>query len=395
MHVLQFLRDPECTRRSADALEVEYRLICSGILHRTIIGDWSKSEGSRFLLAPPLMLFAASRPIYDYPLELVLSFKVPQTNTTSPGLGGSTVSSTGHADADVARDLAALLTLLCRRLITVSGKSKEEHARYPYHQFGHIPLPVTVLRRVYWPSLPATVITSHDGQEIHDNNPPPLAVDPDRFTALLTGLPTAPYAESIVAAARLYSLALELIREQADLSYQLLISAVETIANEALSAFQPDENEKLAQRRPVFDLAKKLGMDDANAGKMAVEACKGEHWATRKFKKFVTDNIDESIWNKEDNLFRALPNSVPPRDQLQKALGTIYGARSKATHSGKQFPASASYSGGPTVPVGIIMSLMGTEPVFPPIAWFERVVNSAIRNFWEKALGLLPSDRSE
>jgi hypothetical protein len=386
MHVLQFLRDPECTGAPDDAMQAEYRLLCSGTLYRTIVGDWSKSEVSRFLLAPPLKLFAASRPIYDYPLELLLSFKVAQVNATMPGIGGSTVSNIFHPDAEVARDLAALLSLLCRRLVTVSGKTKEEHAHYPYHEFGHLPLPVTALRRVYWPSLPATVITSLKSQEIHDNNPPPLAVDPGMFTTMLTGLPKSPYAESIVASARLYALALEMIREQPDLSYQLLISAVETIANEALSGFQPDDDEKVRHKRPVYDLAKELSMCDAQAKQMAIEACKGEHWATRKFKKFIVDNIDDSIWDQEDDLFKPLPNWIPQRTDLEKILGKFYTARSKATHFGEQFPISASYAGGPQIPAALATSLMGTGPVFPPVAWFERLVNNAVRNFWKKSL---------
>ena len=32
------------------------------------------------------------------------------------------------------------------------------------------------------------------------------------------------------------------------------------------------------------------------------------------------------------------------------------------------------------------MSLMGTDPVFPPVAWFERLVNNSVKNFWKKLL---------
>jgi len=270
MHVLRFLRDPTCAKNPADSLWAEYHLLCSGTIYRQIIGDWSKSEASRFLLAPPLMLYAASRPIYDYPLELVLHLKVGQVKETKELLGGSSAMNVFHPDGEVAQDLAALLTLLCRRLITVSGKSREQHASYPYPEFGYTPLPVvTSLRRIYWPSLPTTVITSFDKQEIHDNNPPPLSVDPAALTALLIGLPRAKYAESIVASARLYALALELIREQPDLSYQLLISAVETIANEVLRSFHPGDDEKVEHHRVVFDLVKDLGIEDELARKVA------------------------------------------------------------------------------------------------------------------------------
>jgi hypothetical protein len=286
-HVLRYLGDPFCARPEDASLWVEYRLLSSGVIYRKIIGDWSKSEAARFLLAPPLMLYATSRPLDDYPLEMVLHFKVAQETETTQALGVSTASITFYPDSEVPRDLAALLTLLCRRLITVSGKSKEQHTNYPNPEFGHTPLPVvTSMRKIYWPPLPATVISSIDKQEIHDNNPPPLAVDPTSLTALLIGLPRARYAECIVASARLYALALQLIREQPDLSYQLLISAVETIANEALRSFQPDDDEKVKHQHVVFDLVKGLGIKNEVARKVAIEACKREHWATRNSRNF-------------------------------------------------------------------------------------------------------------
>jgi hypothetical protein len=57
-----------------------------------------------------------------------------------------------------------------------------------------------------------------------------------------------------VASARIYALALELIRDQPDLAYQLLISSVETIANEALRDFKPDDAAKVKHQQAVFNL---------------------------------------------------------------------------------------------------------------------------------------------
>jgi hypothetical protein len=37
-----------------------------------------------------------------------------------------------YPDEEVARDIAALLTVLCRRLITVMGKSAEQFAEHEY-----------------------------------------------------------------------------------------------------------------------------------------------------------------------------------------------------------------------------------------------------------------------
>src|SRR5947209_20362151 len=100
-------------KNRADAPEqttatVEYRLLCSGELYLpNLIGDWRKSDGARLLLRNPVQLMVASQPYDHYPQELVLQFQKP---------------SLGVSDAEVANDLAALLTLLCRRLVTVLSK---------------------------------------------------------------------------------------------------------------------------------------------------------------------------------------------------------------------------------------------------------------------------------
>jgi hypothetical protein len=386
LYVLDYLADPTCAKRPGDALCADYRLLCSGSVYRRTEGEWYKNEGARFLLDPPLLLYAASRPFDEYPLELVLRLTVARVEETHPGRWGDVkITATFHPDDEVARDLAALLTVLCRRLITVMGKSAERLAEHEYPEFDRIPLPIAHLRRVYWPPYPPTLILGLNSQEIEDNNPPPTPVDPDRLTALLLGLPRLEHAKSIVASARLYALALELIREQPDIAYQLLVSSAETIANETLQDFQPDDEAKVEHQQRVFKLAEKFGLEDEMAQKLALEACKTERWVKRKFRKFLTDNIDASALEKEDNLFRVPLNLLPQRDFLEKTLGKIYDARSGATHWGHQFPMSASSSGGPKIPSRVAMAQLSSD--FPPVAWFERIVNTAIRTFWARSIG--------
>jgi hypothetical protein len=400
LYVLDYLADPSCARRPGQGLCAEYRLLCSGSIHRRVIGEWHKSEGARFLLAPPLLLYAASRPFYEYPLELALHLTVAQVEETQQSRSGGTLMSTFHPDEEVARDLTALLTVLCRRLITVIGKSAERFtsneystqrvAGYEYPEFDRIPLPVADMRRVYWPPHPVSVITGRDWQKVRDNNPPPKPVDPDALTAILLALPQLKHAEAIIASARLYALALELIHEQPDIAYQLLVSSVETIAKTALIDFQPDDDAKVDYRRPVFNLAKELGLGEDAARKLALEACKEDRWVSRKFKKFLTDNLDASVWDSPDDLFGAPPPEyLPRREGFQKTLDHIYGARSAATHSGQQFPLSASYSGRPTVRWQVMYAFLGSDSAFPPVVWFERIVNMAIRTFWERSVGAL------
>jgi hypothetical protein len=272
LYVLDYLADPKCARRPGDALCTDYRLLCSGSVYRRTEGEWYKNEGARFLLEPPLLLYAASRPFDEYPLELVLRLTVAHVEETHLARwGGGPIVEMFHPDKEVAWDLAALLTVLCRRLITVMGKSAERLANYEYPEFNRIPLPVARMRRVYWPPYPATVEIGWEWQKVRNNNPPPLPVDPDRLTVPLLGLPRLEHAKSIVASARLYTLALELIRERPDIAYQLLVSSAETIANQTVP--EPDDNVKLEYQRGVFNLAKKLGLGEEMARKLTLKAC--------------------------------------------------------------------------------------------------------------------------
>jgi hypothetical protein len=171
-----------------------------------------------------------------------------------------------------------------------------------------------------------------------------------------------------------------------------LISSVETIADSVLGSLQPTPDEKVEFQRGVYKLACQLGLQQESARALAIEACRTSYWATRKFKQFLRDNVDESIWTQPDDLFPKLHDMFrPPREDFEKTLGRIYDARSKATHLGQPFPVIASHTGGPYLPANFFSSVdasksLGDKSVFPPVAWFERVVHSAIYSFWERSL---------
>jgi hypothetical protein len=390
MHVLHYLSDPECLQKSDDSLLAEYRLLCSGMLYRQLAEgpyDWAKSEVSRILLDKPLLLFVASRPYEEYPLELVLHVKVALATDSAYNFSRSY-----HPDEEVAKDLAALLTLLCRRLITVAGKASERHFttiyRHPLFDDAAMPTPLAnTLRKVYWPQHPYSFLTGWETQEVLDYNPSLKPVDAKEYTRLLLGLPRLPHAQSIVASTRLYALALELIHERPDISYQFLISSVERLADAAFGSFQPPAAEQVQHQRGVYELALNLGLQDESATDLALAACKPLYWATRKFKKFLLENVSESVWKDPDDLFPKLSDMfLPDRANFEKILATIYDARSKATHLGHPFPATASHAGGPSIPAEFMSSFHRSHAegslMFPPVAWFERVVHSAISNFW-------------
>ena len=105
----------------------------------------------------------------------------------------------------------------------------------------------------------------------------------------------------------------------------------------------------------------------------------------RPWSKFLVDNCGEDVWT-EDDVFRIQPLYVPHRDQFEEALKQIYNARGKLTHGGHAFPSSAAFGIHPHVPARIMLELHPTKPGFPPLVWFERVVNSALRGFAKRSL---------
>jgi len=228
-------------------------------------------------------------------------------------------------------------------------------------------------------------------EKIIDYNPPPLAVLPDDLQSLFAALPELPQAESFVFSARLYALALEHIRDDVDIAYQLLISSVEAMATDALGSFTPTESEMVKAKKSVAKLATEFGLPEDKARQLAIEACKDIPWSRRKFTKFICDYTDDALWT-EDDLFTVPSNFLPKKVKFKSALSKIYSMRGKATHRGHSYPAIARVGTGPTIPseamldIGGVLKPDGPQSVFPPIAWFERVTNYSLCGFLRQSV---------
>jgi hypothetical protein len=379
MHVLDFLAGLD-NKHSEDIVKFEYRLLCSGSLYNGNVttADWRKSDATRFLLRKPFELFVCSHPFDEYPQELSLSFKT----------GSLLTNGISYYDFEIVQDLAALLSLFCRRLITVTTKVREIH---PNHHGSEVdpfldwPIGlVSSLRILNWKYQPAEVVyRGRDIEKINDYNPPPLAILPDDFQDFFATLSELPQAESFILSARLYALALENIMDDVDIAYQLLISSIETLANDALKSFTPTEPEMVEAKKAVVKLATEFGLPENKARKLATEACKDIPWSRRKFIKFVCDYTDESVWTK-DELFTIPSDFLPKKEKFKSALSEIYSMRGKATHRGRPYPSSARVGTGSTIPNEAMLDIMkpdGSNSVFPPVAWFERVTNYSLCGF--------------
>ena len=393
MYILEFLKGQKPEQPSNEVMTCEYRLLCSGEIYDGDVEtfDYRKSTASRLILSFPFTVFVASNPLYNnYPQELALRFTTQMVTEERE----STIKSIFmfYPDEEIAKDIAALLCVFCRRLITVCAKVREIHPK----QYANEPeviqdFPVDFINSIQiksWKRHPATSILFPDGNiQVTDYNPPPKALSPEKLKKLFLGLPSLPCAESIIHSARLYALALERIYQDTDIAYQLLISSVETIANSVHKLYTPTEADMIEFKRNVANAALEYNLTKEKSERLAVEACKGTSWAKRKFSKFLLENVSDTLWTADD-LFK-LPKQfpLPNKDDFEAAIGEIYEARSKALHSGGSFPASASIVTGPMLPAKTLFEFDITKRPFPPISWFERVVNTAIQGFVERATG--------
>jgi hypothetical protein len=389
MYILEFLKGQRPEQPSSEVMTCEYRLLCSGEIYNGDVEtfDYRKSTASRLILTSPFTVFVASNPLYDnYPQELALRFTT-QMVTEERESTYKTIYSY-YPDEEIAKDITALLCLFFRRLITICAKVREIHPNHP-EAIQDWPIDfVNSLKAISWKRHPATSTLFPNGTiQVIDYNPPLKAVSPKKLKELFLALPNLPCAESIIHSARLYALALERIYQDTDIAYQLLISSVETIANSVHKLYTPTEADMIEFKRNVANAALEYNLTKEKSERLAVEACKGTSWAKRKFSKFLLENVSDTLWTADD-LFK-LPKQfpLPNKDDFEVAISEIYEARSKALHSGGSFPASASIVTGPMLPTKTLFEFDITQRPFPPVSWFERVVNTAIQGFVERATG--------
>lgn len=382
MHTLHFLASTLHGKSNHHVIQFEYRLVASGVLYnsRVITTDWTKSEASRLIMHSPATLVVCSHPIDEYPQELALRFSSPlleekhNRNVTMY-----------YPDEEIARDLAALLTLMVRRLVTVAAKVREIHPReYDQQPEFLLDYPIGHLKGmapIYWEARPASVISGPNGViELTDFNPPPLGVDPEALARRLLALSSSPNAQQLLTSARLYSLAMLRLHDDIDLAYQLLISCVEATANAILRDFSPTRDEMLLAKRQVLNKALQFGLPQDQAEELAIEACADMQWEGRKFVKFLTDNCDERVWQ-EDDLFHPPDFALPSGIDFPATLRSIYAARSGMAHHGRGYPGTAAFGIQPTVPWSAFYDHLASGVSIPPVVWFERVVNLALNRY--------------
>jgi hypothetical protein len=389
MYVLEFLSGKLSGKEERRA---EYRMVCSGALYnrRVLTTDWRKSDASRILLIRPASLCVVSRPLDDYPQEMSLHVTVSRIMETDGNF-----TTTFYPDDIVARDLTSILSVILRRHLAIAAKvavSAADGVPAELAPSGVISLPlVGQTRNSAWPRHPLGVLTTATGEvKVDDYNPPPLGVDPSELSRALLAVAQAEHAEAFVLATRLYSQAMESLGSDPETSYQLLISAVETLANAALANYKPSRSEMLEAKKAVLQKAFDFGLSQAQAEELALLACADNRWISRRFRRFLTSLVPPDSL-KRDDLFNLPSELCPPPEHFETALRAIYASRGAAVHAGRSWHETIRLGWGPTFPVGALRNLLAGELRDPPLVWFERVVNIALNRYLDPAIRKLLS----
>jgi hypothetical protein len=207
---------------------------------------------------------------------------------------------------------------------------------------------------------------------------------------ILNTLPSLPArsATTLVRAARLYQEAIWLAESETAMSWLMLVSAVETAANQWQKEKDPPAIRLETSLPDLFHYLSELGAE--------VPARVAAHIAdmlgsTRKFVEFLITFLPSP------------PEVRPPigfqhpwdKDNLEKTFRKIYGYRSKALHDGIPFPlpmcepafSQLDWSAPSEVPMGSTSALNATwvnKDTPMHFHSFEHIARHAILNWWER-----------
>lgn len=393
--LVPFLR-AEYAQDPHDEIEVEYRLTCSGSIYNGSVDclDWTKSQAARLFATDRFRLIALHDRQNPYPQELSLTFKCRFIEVNWQ-MGESPATTTFAPHNEIASDIAAALTLFARRLITVRGMVRETHNLSSSNPVDY-PAPIQGEKGHAWPFKASTIISKPKEDlsgvdiELFHHFPEDAGLDQhalERFLKWIGDQPE-PRASSYMLALRLYQQALRLIHEEVTVSYQLFISAIETVASGAIPP--PDIDDILKKRKRLVSYLGEQGLKEEQIRKAVEEDTKGASWSSHRFVKFIQENIQQSVWSWPDSLYPGKPyleEFMPGCGELKKMLANVYALRSAATHSGKPFPdyvsigLSSFTSDRAMMQLGPIWPKRGNPKAssyVPPIIWFERLVQSAL-----------------
>lgn len=362
----------------------EYRFCLSGVVFNGAMeGDPFKSEYGALLMEAPLPVWKVGYSYDDYPQELVTWFKVRPVE-----LKERNISSSYTPHKETAVEIAAILTLYFRRLVTVVGAVAvtlpTHYAKAPRRSPKPQPILLKARDARFWPKLPLTMITSSTGQHYEDPNPKELPVSPESLRDFLLALARHQDAEGIVSAARLYHRAMENLFTNVDVSYLLLVCAADALASINVQSLTEDEILATSAAKNVAKAAKELGLNDAQTKTLSVATIPDPKKSkTRTFGEFLLQ------WgaghDKRPCLLNPIVLDILKVGDEPAAIKLAYEARSGYVHHANAFAEIALAGTSSGMSPETFFAVMIGEKSAPSILWLERLVAHAIQSYVESS----------
>jgi hypothetical protein len=242
-------------------------------------------------------------------------------------------------------------------------------------------------------------------------------IEPQAFYKLLDKLETIErkISNSFILALRLHHSALEIMYTDPDFAYLLLITALEAISSIVYEDYKPENEIQYLDSK--YHGWKKLSDALPTELKITLKEVlmKNEQFISKKFSKFVVENIPDTFWSEKDDdakpdyLYSLILSSgeekiehsdkmiskyeLIEKQNLRKVLQNIYDARSKLIHEGRKMPASIVMGLSRFIPVEALEELSGNKEAMkqtgikipiPPLITFERLVSYSMVEFLRK-----------
>jgi hypothetical protein len=375
MNLLDYVRNQGEARQ--EGREVEYRLLVSGTLFRDhVLGDWEKSDVARPLLGPPfpITVFVSASRMTDNPQELCVRLPVSMETLVA---GNEHLMH--YPDDEIVADVAAFLTAVARRPVSVVGKTRTMLPPVPNDRRpSDWPSPIFNLPAKHWAPRGVSIGYSMDGVSVRYNDPPPVPLDPPELARQLDGLARA-NAEHVLRAIRLYATALDLVPERPEIAHILLVSVVEILAAAEFEDWAPSENDQVEMHSAVVKQARSFGLSTDQARALAITAAKRERWIKRKFVNLILQYAGEDLWS-EDDLFPGVQLWRPDRMKVRRYLSWMYDTRSQTVHQGIPLPLGSTVGTSHLIDVLAYHDFTARGPDGTPLlAWFERAVSLCLR----------------
>jgi hypothetical protein len=289
---------------------IEYPLFSD--THFSTLGDLKTEFGPYLLYNTQSRGISANVPAFILRINYYVDFKMPDFKKTDVSRfhGGS-----------IEDELAALVSLCLRARLKAGGSTRlflpegKDPKGQPFA--SHESHPMLLKRPGRDPMLPH-VVGKHDPSE---------AILVNTFVNL-----TPSESIALIRSSRLYQDAIWIAETEPELSWLMLVSAVETAANHWRAANQSPVERLRTSRPELADLLVKVGGEEHLS--QVADLIAEYMGATRKFIDFLIEfmppvplprprDFDQHSWETKD---------------LKKSLRTIYGWRSRALHGGTPVP---------------------------------------------------------